>query len=104
MRIERVGLEHHGDVALARRQIVHHASTDTDGAARGKIEPGDHAQRRGLAAARRSQQADELALGDLQIEIADGGEGAERLAQLAYGNTGHWIQPLMPLAAKPRVT
>ena len=35
-------------------------------------EPGDHPQRRRLAAARRPEQRDELAVGDLEVELVDG--------------------------------
>ena len=34
VRIERVVLEHHGDVAVHRRQVVHHPAVDADVAAR----------------------------------------------------------------------
>ena len=36
------------------------------------LEPGDHAQRRGLAAARRTQEGDELALADVEVEADHG--------------------------------
>ena len=35
------------------------------------LEPGDHPQRRRLAAARRADEHDELALGDLEVEVTD---------------------------------
>ena len=51
VRIQRVVLEHHGDVAVARRHVVHHVAADPDLALGNLLEPRDHAQRRGLAAA-----------------------------------------------------
>ena len=49
-------------------------------AARGRLlEAGDHAQRRRLAAARRAEQREELALADPQVEIVDDGHVAEAL-------------------------
>src|SRR5262249_56172241 len=57
MRPDRVGLEHHTDVARARRYLNavgrrrHHAPADTHAPGRGMLETGDAAQRRGLAAA-----------------------------------------------------
>ena len=68
VRIERVVLEHHRDVAVLRRQVV-------DDAARRSgrrptvivLEPRDHAERGRLAAARRPDEHDELAVVDLQV-------------------------------------
>ncbi len=37
--IERIGLEHHGDVALGRMQVVHLAARDPDFAAGDGLEP-----------------------------------------------------------------
>ena len=51
VRIERIVLEHHGDVAVTRRHIVHDVAADPDFAIGDLLEAGDHAQRRGLAAA-----------------------------------------------------
>ena len=71
VRVERVVLEHHGDVALLRRHVVDDAVADADRALRDHLEPGDHAQRRGLAAARRADEHHELAVGDVEVEGAD---------------------------------
>ena len=64
MRIERVGLEHHGDVAPARRHVVHPLAGDADLALGDLLEPGKRAQERGLAAARGADQRHELPLLD----------------------------------------
>ena len=45
------------------------------------FEAADHAQRRGLAAARRSEQREELARLDHEVDVVDGDEVAELLAQ-----------------------
>jgi hypothetical protein len=68
MRIERVGLEHHGDVAVLRCDVIDQPFADADLAAGSLLQPGDHAQQRGLAAARRADQDDELAIGDFKID------------------------------------
>ena len=51
VRIERVVLEHHRDVAVLGLEFVHHAAADRDLAGADRLEPGDHAQQGGLAAA-----------------------------------------------------
>ena len=50
MGIERVVLEHHGDVALGRRQMIDDAVADGDRAAGNGLQPGYHSEQRGLAA------------------------------------------------------
>ena len=72
--VERVVLEHHGDVAVARRQMVDHPVADADVAAGDVLEARDHAQRRRLAAAGRADQRHELLVGDLEIDVLDGVE------------------------------
>ena len=69
MRIERIGLEHHGELALGRRLAGHVAAVDVDGAAAGVLEPGDQPQQRGLAAARGADEDDELAVLDDQVDF-----------------------------------
>jgi hypothetical protein len=65
VRIERVVLEHHRDVALLGRQVVDDAVLDPDLAAGDALEPRHHPQKRRLSAARRADQHDELAIGDV---------------------------------------
>ena len=88
-RIKRVELEDHGDVPLLRRQIVHAPPRNHDIPGRGTLETGNHAQRRRLAAARRAEQADDLACRHGKIDIPDGDERAELLGGLAYFNGRH---------------
>ena len=68
MRVERIGLEDHGDVALARRQVVDHPVADVDFTARDVLQPGDHAERGRLATAGRADQRDELPVLDLKVD------------------------------------
>ncbi len=68
VRVERVVLEHHGDVPVLRRDVIDHALTDHDLAAGDLLEPGDHAQCRALAAARRTDQHDELVVVDFEVD------------------------------------
>src|SRR5262249_4127721 len=67
--IERVVLEHHGDVAVLGGKAVDHTLADADRSRGYVLEPGDHAQRRRLAAARRADQHDEFVVRDGEIEI-----------------------------------
>ncbi len=60
-RIQRIALEADADAPLGRRQLRDLPVTDADGAARHRLQTGDHPQRRGLAAAGRPEQRDELA-------------------------------------------
>ena len=88
-RIEGVELEHHGNVAIARREVVDPAACDEDVARRRVLEPRDHAERRGLAAARRAEQAHDLAGFHVEVDVVDRGERAEVLAEVAQLDVGH---------------
>ena len=90
VRVERVGLEHHGDVAAARRQVGDVAVADQDLAAGHVLEPGDHPQERRLAAPRRADEHEKLAVGDEEVEVVDGDRPVvEGLAQIAELELGH---------------
>src|SRR5690606_35886652 len=52
------------------------------------LEAGQHAQQRGLAAARRPEQREELALVDVERQVVDGGEIAEPLGDVAERDEG----------------
>jgi hypothetical protein len=52
MRVERVGLEHHGQAALGGRHVGRVGAVDLDLPAGDVLQPRDQAQQRGLAAAR----------------------------------------------------
>ena len=68
VRIQRVVLEHHRDVALAGRQAVDHRAADPDLARRRLVQPGQQSQRGALAAPRRPDEDQELAVGHRQVE------------------------------------
>jgi hypothetical protein len=71
MRIERVALEDHRDVALARREAIGDRAADRNHPARDRFKPGDHPQGCRLAASGGSNQHQEFAVLDLEVEIAD---------------------------------
>ena len=94
VRIERVVLKNHRDVAVLRRDVVHARAVDVEVAARNVLETCDHAQSCGLAAAGRPDKNDELPVLDLHIEIRDG----DHAARIGFGNalqcdTGHKYPP-----------
>ena len=89
VREERVGLEDQADVAPLRRQAVDARSAELNLAAVRLGDAGDHAHHRGLAAARRSEQGDELALGDVEVETIDRDRRAERLAETVEADARH---------------
>ncbi len=85
MREQAVGLEHHAHVAPVRRQIGDVAIIQQDPAGIQALQPGQGAQRRGLAAARRAQHRHQLARRQLEgqpIECSDIAELATKLAEL----------------------
>ena len=73
VRIERVVLKHHGDVAVARRLVVDALAVDQHIAAADALQARDHAQQGGLAAARGPHKHHKLAVLDLQIDAMDDG-------------------------------
>ena len=79
VREQRVRLEHHVDRPLVRRDAGHVDAVDGDAPGGRLLEPGQHAQQRGLAAARAAEQAEQLAAIDLQRDVVDGDEVAELL-------------------------
>ena len=76
VRVQRVVLEHHRDVAVLRRDVGDVAVADEDAARVDLFEAGQHAQRRGLAAAGGADENEEFAVGDLEVELVDSGASA----------------------------
>ena len=102
VRIERVVLEHHGDVAILRRHVVDDVAADQDLAAGDVLEPGDHAQRRRLAAARRAHQHHELVVGDIEVDAAHGLDLVVLLDDLAQRDFRHGVaSALVAPAVRP---
>jgi len=69
--VQRVVLEHHRDVAIARGYVVDDPIADSQRAAGDLLEPGDHPQGGRLPATRRADEHQELAFVDLQVESVD---------------------------------
>ena len=86
---EAVLLKHHAEVALRggdRRDVL---TADQHGAGIRLLEPGQDAQRRGLAAATGPEQADQLPRLDLEGEVAEGHRGTEFLADARHQDGRH---------------
>ena len=73
VRVERVRLEHHGDVPILGGHVGDVAVADVDRAVVDRFQPGQHPQRGRLAAPGRPDQHEELAVVDQQVEVVDGG-------------------------------
>src|SRR5690606_793580 len=71
-RVQRVVLEDHGDVTVLGRHVVDHPVTDHERPLGDRLETGDHPQHGGLAAAGRADENEELAVLDVQVDVADG--------------------------------
>ena len=93
---------HHGEVGEQRERLEHHAepapvgrnarlvdAVHQDPAAGGKLQPRDQAQERGLSATRGAEQADEGAVRDVDIDVVDRGDRAERLREPPETERGH---------------
>src|SRR3954471_14555827 len=76
MRKQRIVLEYHSHVTLVRRHMRDIDATDLDDTFGRRIEAGDHAQRRRLAAAGGPQQREEFSFPNAHIDGIDGARGA----------------------------
>jgi hypothetical protein len=78
VRPQRVTLKHHRRLAFVRRHLGHLALAEENRAARRRLQPGDAAQQRGLAAARGAEQEKQFTGFDPQadpVESADVSKG-----------------------------
>src|SRR5260370_29641673 len=95
MRPQRIALEDHDHARLFRRQRPPGARDDhaihLDHAGAGLNKTGNHSKRGGLTAARRTKQRNELALGDLQIEIINGDLIAKTATERTQRKAWHCI-------------
>ena len=66
-----------------------------------RLEPGDHAQQRRLAAPRRADEHEELAVVQIEAHVLDGGVAGERLVDATQGYPG---QPCTPRIVRRSLT
>src|SRR6185437_12719922 len=71
VRIQRIALKHHRDIALARMQVVDLVVTDTDFAARQRVESGDQGKERRFSAARWPDQNQKIAIFDIDVDLLE---------------------------------
>ena len=91
VRKQRIALEHDAQPALAGLVVGDVAAVENDVAAGGRREACHHLQRGRLAAARRSEQAYELALRHRQAEVGYGGDVVVALVQpLEFEESHGW--------------
>ena len=94
VRIERVVLEHHRDVAVAGREPGDLALADPDVALGHLLEAGNHPQQRRLPAAGGADEDHELAAPDCQIDAVDGTDvPVVDLSDLLEPDLGHVRAP-----------
>jgi hypothetical protein len=94
VRIEPIVLEHHGHIPLYRRQMID-ALTVHQNIARGCVlKARNHVEGGSLAAARRTEESNELCLTDGEIDIGANGKLAERLEEFSQFDCGH--APVIP--------
>ena len=71
VREQRVVLEHHADTAFVRGKVLYGDAVDEDRAGGSVLEPGEHHETRRLAGSRGTEQGQEFALVDLEVQILD---------------------------------
>mgnify|MGYP007097347243 CR=1 FL=1 len=91
--VERVALEHHGDAAPGRRLLVHQRAVDQQLALGDGLEPGDHPEHGGFAAAGGADKDDELAILHVETDAVDHLVLAEGFSYIAKGERGHVSAP-----------
>ena len=90
VRVQRVALEHHCDVAVARRDVVDDAVADSQNALGDVLEPCDHPQRSRLATSRRPHEHHELAVLDVERDLVHGARAVRvDLAHAIERHLGH---------------
>ena len=107
VRVERVGLEDHGDLTLRRRRRVDAGPVEQHVAGGGVLKPGDDPQQRRLAAAGRADEDTELAVLDIEIDALDHFGLAEGLGDAAERERAHQSRtgaPLRTLSSAARQT
>src|SRR5699024_9689784 len=89
VRIERIILKHHGDVPVFGFQAIDDAPADGDLTPGDDLQPRDHAEESGLAAARGPDDDDQLTVGDVDRDAVNDLGVAVALEDVPDGDIGH---------------
>src|SRR5438876_4141628 len=89
VRVERVVLEDHGDVAILWRNVVHHALADADVSGRLLLEASEHPECGRLPAPGGSDQDEELRVAHGEVQVVHCDELAEALGDVVVGDGCH---------------
>jgi hypothetical protein len=89
VRVQSIALEHHRDVAILGWDIIHNTIADQDIPLGDLLQPCQHAQAGGLAAARRTHEDDEFLVLDVDVEVADCSDIAVPLVHVVVRYTCH---------------
>ena len=89
MREQRIGLEHHADVAPVRGHVLHRLAVEQDAAFVQRHEAGDGAQERRLARTGGPEQTEELAVADLEAHRVQRPERAVEFRRALDADTAH---------------
>ena len=79
VRVERIALEDESDATFGSGDIGHHLAVDDDVAGTDRYQSRDQAQQGRLATPRRTDEDDEFAIGDFEVDVGDDGNVAKRL-------------------------
>ncbi len=88
-RVKRVGLEHHGDVAVLWRDRIDDPAVDADFALADDFEPGDHGEQRRFSATGRPDERDKLARARFEVDAFEHFDWAKALVQSRDRQRGH---------------
>ena len=91
MRIESIGLKHHGHAALRWRNIIDSHITNIDVPAGDVFKSGDHPQQRGLATTRRTDKHHEFTIIDAEVNIMYDADVAIGLLDVRQSYAGHLL-------------
>ncbi len=89
MRVKRVGLEHHGDVAVLGGNFIHHPVADQHASVGHFLQPSQAPQGGRLAAARGAHQNQEFLIFDIQVQVVQSHKIAKLLRHILVGYACH---------------
>jgi hypothetical protein len=90
VRIERIALKDHRDVAISRRDLVDDSFADRDRALADLLQAGDHPKSRRLAASGRPDDDDEFAVTYRKGQVIDGADSIRiDLCDMLKDDCGH---------------